>query len=726
MFAKCLDIIISAYTPSLAMKFVVISVFLSSLFFLPLSAQNYQQIDSLYHQLKTASEGEPTWQLYNELGWAYRLSHPDSTLYYSNRVIKSAALPSEKATALNFRGIAYMYKGKYAEAFASHRQALDLSLKADDSVQIAHSYNNLGRLFFSQGDRVKAYDYITNALAIFEEIEDINGVGYCYKSLVQLYMLQNDTLKVRTLLHKTLNIRQQLEDVHGQISTYQELAAFHERNGQFQEAHYYLEQAMALSDSLRDQISIAETNLALANLWHRQSNFGQSMRHLHQALVAAGVSSNKKIISAINLSLAKNYYSQEMYNKARIYLQDVIETRKSDGNLHHKKEAYYYLAKIYELRQQYPQALAFFQQYVAAKDSLYNTDKALTIERLENRLEMEEKDKEYELLKAEEAQSQEIIKRAQVKNVAQNIIIVLAVSLLITLFAFYLRVRQKNRLLEVQKGQIEKQNLKIIDQNLEIKRQNQALSKQNKRLEEIDQEKDTLLDIVTHDLKAPFNRISGLADILAMNLTSVPPDSQRYIELIKYTSQDGSSLVNDLLNSNVIERRHTLSFEEIELRSFLEKLIEAFESQTAAKSIRLHLKAAESLTLETDTLYLGRILENLLSNAIKYSPPHTNIYLTAQPDGESQVRISVKDEGPGFSDEDKKSLYQKFKTLSAKPTNGESSHGLGLAIVKILVDRLHSTIELVSGPGQGSLFILTFPRLQTVLAHRSSNHDAKG
>ena len=707
------------------MKLIVISVFLSSLFFLRLSAQNYQQIDSLYNQLKTVDEGKSTWKLYNELGWAYRVSHPDSTLYYCNQVLTSSALPSEKATALNFRGIAYMYKGKYAESFASHRQALDVSQKANDSMQIAHSCNSLGRLFFSQGDRVKAYDYITRALGIFEKINDVNGIGYCYKSLVQLYMLQNDTLKVRSLLNKTLSIRQQLDDAHGQISTYQELAAFHERNGQFQQSHYYLGQAMALSDSLRDQISIAETNLSLANLWYQQSDYEKSMRHLQEALIAAGVSSNKKIISAINLSLARNYYSQKMYNKARIYLRDVIETRQSDGNLHYMEEAYYYMAKIYELQEQYPQALTFYQQYVAAKDSLYNTDKALTIERLENRLEMEEKDKEYELLRAEEAQNQEIIKQAQIKNLALSIIILLVILLLITLFAFYLRVRQKNRLLEEKKWQIEEQNQKIIDQNSEIRRQNDALSQQNKRLEEIDQEKDTLLDIVTHDLKAPFNRISGLADILAMNLTRLEPDNQRYIELIKYTSQDGSSLVNDLLNSNVIERRHTLSFEEINLSAFLEQLIESFENQSDAKSICLHLQVAEALTLDADAPYLSRILENLLSNAIKYSPPRTNVYVSAKRVGESQVQISIKDEGPGFSDEDKKSLYQKFKKLSAKPTNGESSHGLGLAIVKLLVERMHATIDLVSRPGQGSMFILTFPQLQPNLDTTSTNHKAR-
>jgi signal transduction histidine kinase len=67
------------------------------------------------------------------------------------------------------------------------------------------------------------------------------------------------------------------------------------------------------------------------------------------------------------------------------------------------------------------------------------------------------------------------------------------------------------------------------------------------------------------------------------------------------------------------------------------------------------------------------------------------------------------DQGPGFTDADKASLFKKFKRLSARPTASESSNGLGLAIVKILVDRLGGTIELLSQVNKGSEFIIMLP-----------------
>mgnify|MGYP001061998795 CR=1 FL=1 len=691
------------------MKFRIITLLIILLHFEDLSAQNYQQIDSLRTALENTKAGK-VWDIYNEIGWAYRLSYPDSTIHYSSLVLNSDASSSQKATALNFQGIALVYKENYAEAFASHRQALDTAQYAQDSSQLAYSYNNLGRLLLSQGDRLKAHSYINQALNIFEKLGDKTGMAYCYKSLVQLYTLQNDTTKMLALLQETLKIRQEVNDARGQISIYQDLAAFYQKYGPYNKAHNYLQRAMRLSKDIQDEMTIAEINLSLANLAYVQTDYTRSMQYLRRAISATDVFENMRFISSVNLLLAKNYYARGQYSKARLYLQDIINNT-NENSLLQKKEAYYYLAKISETNGQYASALKLYQRFVAAKDSLHNVDKAITVERLENRLQIEEKDKVYELLKANEARNQEVLEQARIKIVAKNVILLLAALLFLTLLAFYFRVRQKNRFLEEHKHQIEEQNKKIVSQNAQIIKQNQELSKKNARLEEIGDERETLLSMVTHDLKAPFQRISGLAEILTMNLSVNPAETQKYADLIKDTSQTGSSLVNNLLNNSLIERQQQLNLEEVNLTTLLEQRLNSFETEAASKSIALHLEVETSITLETDPLVLGQVITNLISNAIKYSPNSTNVYLLAKTANRNAVHISVKDEGPGFSDEDKKNLYQRFQKLSARPTNGESSHGLGLSIVKVLSARLQATIKLISEPGKGSEFIISCPKV---------------
>jgi signal transduction histidine kinase len=106
--------------------------------------------------------------------------------------------------------------------------------------------------------------------------------------------------------------------------------------------------------------------------------------------------------------------------------------------------------------------------------------------------------------------------------------------------------------------------------------------------------------------------------------------------------------------------------------------------------------------------YLSRIIDNLISNAIKFSKNGSTVSVNAKIENGS-FTLLVKDNGPGFSEDDKKLLYQRFKKLSARPTAGESSNGLGLAIVKTLVDRLEGEISLSSELGKGSEFLVRIP-----------------
>ena len=78
-----------------------------------------------------------------------------------------------------------------------------------------------------------------------------------------------------------------------------------------------------------------------------------------------------------------------------------------------------------------------------------------------------------------------------------------------------------------------------------------------------------------------------------------------------------------------------------------------------------------------------------------------------------QAILEIADEGLGFTEEDKKNLFQRFTRLSSKPTGGETSTGLGLSIVKTLVEAHHGKISAESdGKDKGSKFIVEIPVAQ--------------
>ncbi len=681
-------------------------------------SQNLAKIDSLKLLLKDAKIYARV-QLYNQIGWEYRMSYPDSTLYYCDQAMvigEQHFLQDGIAQSLNFKGIASMYKGNYADAFQYHKDALEYATNIGDSAQVAHTFNNLGRIYFTQGDLMKSYDYFFTALDIFESIDDKKGMGYCYQSLLRLYEMQNDIAKALEMATKALIIRESLHDERGQISSYQEVAKLYAKKEAYDTAYAYFDRARTISERIDDKISSAEINLNQAEVYFHQQFFKNALFYCYRALATANQAENKSLLSDIYLVLGKIYASIGQPDKAIDYLQKVIQYAEKAGNLEAQRDACFYLSQLFEAAGQYQKALAYHEQYVLMKDSLHNAEKAKNIERLEARLELEKKENAYTLLKATESQNQIIIREEKAKSMALSIIVALVLSLACLLWLTNTRIKKKNSLLALQKVKIEAQSIEINSQNKKIQEQNEALQKRNRELAELNKEKDNLMSVVAHDLKSPLNSISSLVDLSEM-VGHLSDEQEKYLSLIKKASAGGIGLIHDLLDTHVFENEKIVHNSQIELNSFLKNKISSQQPDADLKHIAIHhLHSEYKLFITTDALYLSRILDNLISNAIKYSEVGTNIFISARQTPDHFINISVKDEGQGFSTEDKKHLFKKFHRLSARPTSGEISHGLGLSIIKGLTDKLGGEIQLISEKGEGSEFIIKLPINEKQLA----------
>ena len=101
----------------------------------------------------------------------------------------------------------------------------------------------------------------------------------------------------------------------------------------------------------------------------------------------------------------------------------------------------------------------------------------------------------------------------------------------------------------------------------------------------------------------------------------------------------------------------------------------------------------------------------MISNALKFSEEGKNVIINIDLNEDKTV-ISIKDEGPGFSEEEMNNLFKKFVKFAARPTAGESSTGLGLSIAKTLAGKLNGDIMCESIKGKGSTFYLVLPLYQ--------------
>ena len=119
---------------------------------------------------------------------------------------------------------------------------------------------------------------------------------------------------------------------------------------------------------------------------------------------------------------------------------------------------------------------------------------------------------------------------------------------------------------------------------------------------------------------------------------------------------------------------------------------------------------AGAVTVFADASALDQVLDNLLSNAVKFSPPGKKIFVEVRQTGDNRVKCLIRDEGPGFTAEDKARMFRRYGRLSARPTGGEPSTGLGLSIVRKLVRAMNGELLCESNPRQGAAFTICLPQ----------------
>lgn len=275
--------------------------------------------------------------------------------------------------------------------------------------------------------------------------------------------------------------------------------------------------------------------------------------------------------------------------------------------------------------------------------------------------------------------------------------------------ANFKEINNQRKMLEDYSKNLEK---KVEERTIELVKANEEISKSYKQVLELNNEKNEFLGIAAHDLKNPLTVIKGYTDILIADKELPGEIRQGFLDEIMGASNRMFDIVTNLLDVNAIEQgKIKIKKEFIPVSTIIEEIFNQNSENAAKKEIRIHKETVDdSILVYVDRNLTLQIVDNLISNAIKFTSIGKNIYINCKINNDEKfVSIAIRDEGPGFSEEDKKKVFGKFARLSAKPTAGENSTGLGLSIVKKLVELQKAYILLESEQGEGATFILKLP-----------------
>lgn len=232
-----------------------------------------------------------------------------------------------------------------------------------------------------------------------------------------------------------------------------------------------------------------------------------------------------------------------------------------------------------------------------------------------------------------------------------------------------------------------------------IGRQRDELTAALDRVSRLLDERSEMVATVAHDLQSP---LAGMRALLR-TIPDRPDGDGAKLREIARTCAGMQGAITRLIEAHAAEEDE-VAFETVDLDKLFADAAEAMAAAAAEKGTTLACDAAH-LSVRSEPVLLGRALGNLLSNAVKFSPPGSVVRLQARRQG-AAVRIAVVDRGPGIAAGEARSLFGKFKRLSARPTGGEATSGLGLYIVASLARRLCATAGFEPNPEGGSIFFL--------------------
>jgi len=265
----------------------------------------------------------------------------------------------------------------------------------------------------------------------------------------------------------------------------------------------------------------------------------------------------------------------------------------------------------------------------------------------------------------------------------------------------------KNAALDIAKGKYGRQ-VQVRSQD-ELGELAQAFNQMSRQLESAIQARRQMTADIAHDLRSPLTVIQGYTEALSDGKLE---GNEEVYQILHQETQQLSRLIDDLRLLSLADAGELpLAMQAVDPRVLLERAQARFQIQAARNQVDLQLEAHEPLApIRVDSERMAQVLDNLIQNALRYTSPGGTIWLRATQDAR-QVLLEVSDNGAGIAAHDLPRIFDRFyRADPSRSQNGQS--GLGLAIVKSLIELQGGNIAVLSAPGKGTTFTITFPKEQ--------------
>lgn len=262
-----------------------------------------------------------------------------------------------------------------------------------------------------------------------------------------------------------------------------------------------------------------------------------------------------------------------------------------------------------------------------------------------------------------------------------------------------------------------------------LKKQGEKREREKKDLElmmeqEMYRSKIQFFTHVAHEIKTPVSLIKAPLEAIfesgiwneetEANLSVIRQNTNRLLELIK-----------QLLNFRKVDQEgYKLSYNKVDILSFMKDIIQRFSSSSPSVTIRTKF-LQEPLVYNVDVEALTKIVSNLLTNALKYAQNEVLVSVgEVIVEDATMLEISVSDDGPGVTEAEAAKIFEPFYR-STNNVSAETGFGIGLSLVKLLVDKHKGNISVSRSSKGGFQITICLPKLEIGAVETVNNRNEK-
>lgn len=631
--------------------------------------------DSLLALLPSAKADTNKVKLLLSIAKQFTVTGPKNGFQYANAGL---ALAQElhwkrgEANAYNNLGLLVHDTGNGTGAIAWFEKSLAINTSLDAKSFMIANLNNIGRSYQQASDYTKASDYFFKALAIAESVGDNEQAALVGTNLCSLFIMQEDYAKAEKYATMTI---EKGEAAHAPVhvaKAEENLGVIKLQTHDTTAAITAFRKALAIDEQLGNQTAVISVLTNLSTAEPDPAKQIPMLLDIQSRLDTLSPFSENAMINLANLAMAyltsgNNKTGTERrhdFQVAQTYFDKAIALSQHLNSQEIKAQLLQARSELLEGMGNLKGALADFRSFVKINDSIFSQSNKNKIAALENQRAIDLKNKEIEN------------KELQLGNQRKKMWLLLACIVFFAALGILLYRQANTR-----------------------KRLNQQLVKLNNELAMANSQKNRFFGILSHDLRSPIANLINFLQLQKVKpgLLSAEQVAAREEKITVAAESVLQTMETVLLWSKGQMEQFSPSMQAVSIESVFDYLRHFFAGSTA---IRFVYDCPPGVNGYTDQHFLQTILQNIGSNAVKA------LEGTAMPSiqwkahaADSQVYITVTDNGPGVANEKLRALYD--DTVSAG-----SGSGLGLHIIRDLAKVIGCGVQCNSVPGTGTVFTL--------------------